>query len=169
MWIPERRRVRPPGTALAQRGTAAVEFLIALPFMLLMLLVVAEFGQVMFQYNTLTKTVRDAARYLSQNAVVGATGTVLIDATDMTEAKNLVVYGNIAGSGSPLLPGLGTGDVTVICQGGGTSCPGVEYIQINAQYAYQPILGTTLPGLGLMSGDISLGLTLSTSVVMRAL
>ena len=50
---------------------------------------------------TLTKSVRDAARYLS----------IQTPGTKMTEARNLVVYGNIAGTGQPLALGLTTSHV----------------------------------------------------------
>ena len=49
----------------AQRGVAIVEFALILPFLLLLTFITTEFGRAIYQYNTLTKSVRDAARYLS--------------------------------------------------------------------------------------------------------
>ena len=46
-----------------QRGVAIVEFALVLPLLLLMTFVVTEYSRALYQYNTLTKSVRDAARY----------------------------------------------------------------------------------------------------------
>jgi Flp pilus assembly protein TadG len=151
-----------------QRGFAIVEFLIILPLLLLLLLGTAEFGRTLYQYNTLTKAVRDGARYLATNAPLGSTNSIVIDATDQAETENLVVYGNSLGAGAPLLPGLTTADVTVGCMGGGMSCTGVEHIVVTARYAYQPMIGVALPAFGLGS-DISLNYTLSSTVTMRVM
>jgi hypothetical protein len=82
-----------------QQGVAIVEFALLLPLLILMLFIVVEFGRALMEYNTVAKSVRDASRYLS----------IQLPGTKFTEARNLVVYGNLAGSGSPLLTGLNTG------------------------------------------------------------
>jgi len=151
-----------------QRGIMMVEFIIVAPFLLLLLLAISEFGHAFYQYNALTKSVRDGARYLAQNAVFGSTPTIIIDSTDTTETLNLVVYGNTAGTGTPILPGLATSQVTVSCLGGGTTCPGVEHIVVAAQYPYRSIMGATLAMFG-YGTDISLGITLTSTMTMRAL
>lgn len=79
-----------------QRGAAIVELAMILPVLLLLSFITTEIGRAVYQYNTITKSVRDAVRYLS----VQTPGTGLI------EARNLVVYGNTAGTGEPLAPGL---------------------------------------------------------------
>lgn len=79
-----------------QNGAALVEFALILPLLLLLTFITTEFGRAMYQYNTLTKSVRDAARYLS----------IQTPGTHMTEASNLIVYGNVAGTGAPLALGL---------------------------------------------------------------
>ena len=60
----------------------------------------------LIQYNTLNKAVRDGARYTVREAANGSTGTVLITNTVRTNTQNLVVTGTMAGTGTPLLPGL---------------------------------------------------------------
>src|SRR5512133_4185192 len=79
-----------------QGGVALVEFALILPFLLLLSIITFEFGRAIWQYNTLTKSVRDAARYLSLQT----------PGTKITQARNLMVYGNLAGSGAPLALGL---------------------------------------------------------------
>jgi hypothetical protein len=151
-----------------QRGIMMVEFIIVAPLLLLLMLGISEFGRALYQYNTLTKSVRDGARYLAANAVVGSTSTIVIDSTDISETENLVIYGNTAGTGSPKLPGLSAGDITVSCLGGGTACPGVEHIVVAAQYPYRSIMGATLATFGYRA-DVSLGITLTSTMTMRAL
>ena len=45
-----------------QRGIMSVEFIIVAPFLMLLMLGISEFGHALYQYNTLTKSVRDGAR-----------------------------------------------------------------------------------------------------------
>jgi hypothetical protein len=79
-----------------QKGVAIVEFALILPFLLLLSFTAAEFGRAIWQYNTLTKSVRDAVRYLS----------IQTPGTKIPEARNLMVYGSTSDTGQPLAPGL---------------------------------------------------------------
>lgn len=151
-----------------QRGIMMVEFIIVAPLLMLLLVAISEFGHALYQYNTLTKSVRDGARYLAANAVVGNTSTIILDSTDIAETGNLVVYGNTAGSGAPKLPGLSASDITISCLGGGTACPGVDHVVVAAQYPYRSIMGATLAMFG-YGTDVSLGITLTSTMTMRAL
>ena len=83
-----------------QDGAAIVEFALLLPFLIIISLLATEYGRALHEYNILTKSVRDAARYLTTYAYG--------DTTKYPTAKNLIVYGNPAGSGSPLVLGLTT-------------------------------------------------------------
>jgi hypothetical protein len=79
-----------------QSGVAIVEFALILPLLLVLTFITTEYSRALYQYNTLTKSVRDASRYLStQNPGTGIAG-----------AKNLVVYGSLVNTGSPLTLGL---------------------------------------------------------------
>lgn len=79
-----------------QNGVALVEFALVLPLLLILTFMVTEYSRALYQYNVLTKSVRDAARYLSNQS----------PGTKITEAKNLVVFGNLTGTGVPLAYGL---------------------------------------------------------------
>lgn len=82
-------------------GAALVEFALVLPLLLLLSFITTEYSRALYQYNILTKSVRDASRYLStQNP-----------GTKIAEAKNLVVYGSLANTGSPLAIGLALNQV----------------------------------------------------------
>jgi Flp pilus assembly protein TadG len=143
-----------------QRGVAVVEFTIALPLLLFLLLATAEVGRVLSQYDTLTKSVRDASRYVAGKALNPA-GIVSISPQLSSETRNLLATGSIGGSGSPLLRGLSASNVTVTNAGNG-------YVSVSVSYAYTPMLGASLPTFGL-GRPISLAIPLKATVVMRAL
>jgi len=86
-----------------QKGVAIVEFALVLPFLLLLTFITTEFGRAIWQYNTLTKSVRDSARYLSLQTPG--------DPVAIAKAQNLTVYGNLEGTGPPLALGLSTSNV----------------------------------------------------------
>lgn len=113
------------------KGVALVEFALILPLLLMLTFVTTEFGRAVYQYNTLTKSVRDAVRYLS----VQAPGTKL------TEARNLVVYGNTSGTGSPLVVGLALSNVpTPTWQTAGT-VPVINTVRVSITgYVFRPLV-----------------------------
>ena len=86
------------------RGLQLVELAITLPIMVLLFAAAAEFGRYFQEYTTLAKGSRVSARYLATRCFNGA---------DDLPAKNLVVYGNTAGTGSPIVNGLGTNNVNI--------------------------------------------------------
>src|SRR5579863_5733360 len=116
-----------------QHGTAAVEFTIVLPVLLMSMVATAEIGRMLSQYNTLNKAVRDAVRYLAANALTGTTGVISITSALQTATTNLVLTGNTAGTGTALLPNLNGGNVTVASLANG-------YVSVSATYTYVPIL-----------------------------
>ena len=142
------------------RGLATIEFAICVPVLLLLMLGTAEIGRLLFQYNTLTKAVRDGARYAASNAATTGTRIVNLSAQRRTETINLIRTGNIAGSGTPLLPGALQVDII--------ENDATGFIRITGQYTFTPILGGTLPTFGL-GQPIDLNMTLPATVVMRAL
>jgi hypothetical protein len=98
-----------PATRKRQRGVAIVEYVVVLPICLLLILGTAEFGRALLQYNVLTQSVQDGARYLSSRALLGTTGVVEITPELEDEVRNLVVYGNRLGTGNPRLRGFDPG------------------------------------------------------------
>lgn len=86
------------------RGLQLVELAIAVPVLVLLFAVGAEFGRYFQEYTTLAKGSRVAARYMATACTNGA---------DDAAARNLVVYGNFAGTGSPIVNGLQVTNVDV--------------------------------------------------------
>lgn len=91
------------------RGVAAVEFALVLMPMIVLATGVAEFGRAIYQYETLTKATRNAARYLSVFLPNDS-------AYPLAEAQCLVVYGSTTcgSAGSELVPGLTT-SMVIVC------------------------------------------------------
>ena len=128
-----------------QTGVALVEFALVLPFLLILTFIVTEYSRALYQYNILTKAVRDAARYLSTQ-VPG-------DTTKYSIAKNLAVYGNPAGSGTPLAIGLSTAQVSnPVWQLAGAS-PVVNTVTVTITgYTFSPLFNSVF---GLSFGNVT--------------
>src|ERR1700741_412293 len=99
-----RLRRRLANIAHNERGVQLVELAIVLPILMILFAATAEFGRYFYEYTTLSKAARVGARYLV---------TAKVDCANADLARNLVVYGNTAGTGSPILPGLLTTNVSV--------------------------------------------------------
>jgi Flp pilus assembly protein TadG len=143
-----------------QRGIAMVEFIIAAPVVLFLALAVTEIGHALLQYNSLTQSLRDGARQLANTAAKGSTRTVSPSAAELTEVGNLIAYGT-KNAGTPLLPGLTAGNVTVLPLGD-------RMLSIRVDYPYQPLLVGDIP-IFFQSGSVSTTFTLSAEMVVRAL
>lgn len=143
---------REPRSPRWSRGLAAVEFVIAVPVLLLVALAVTELGRAFIQYDTLSYSVRNGVRYLSEHAIAGTAGVVDVS-NAVADTQRLVVFGNIGGGGLPILPELVVDDVVVVNAGGNN-------VEVRATYAYRPMIGATiLPTL----------LTMRVVVTMRAI
>jgi Flp pilus assembly protein TadG len=147
--------------ARRQRGIALVETAICLPVLLFVMLAAGEITNVFIQHNTLTKAVRDGSRHAAGNAINHGAKVFDLNAGLVNETRNLVVFGNTAGSGTPVLPNLTVGAVTVLDAGG-------EIVEVRASYGYTGIIGAVLPAFG-FGADHSLDFNLQASVRMRAL
>ena len=136
-----------------EQGIQLVELAIVLPIFLLLFGAVAEFGRFFYEYTTVAKAARVGARYLS---------TAKVSSVEDARVKNLVVYGNFAGTGTPILSGLSTSNVVITRQGGAPTVPQTVKIQITG-FTHQPIfdLGklTKTPSLSL-NVDVKPGVTM---------
>src|SRR5437867_12922393 len=81
----------------SQSGQSLMEFAMVLPLVLLVVFGITEFGRAYYQYNTLSKAIRNGARYMSSHTYSNA---------NIANAQNMVVYGQASGSGTAVLPGL---------------------------------------------------------------
>lgn len=151
----------PPTQRQRQLGVAAVEFALLVTLLVTLLLAASEFGRAMYQYNTVVKGARSAARYLSQYPPG--------DATTIAVAMNLVVYGDSTNTGSVLVPGLTTALVAVCdasnCAANKRQTTGQSYVNLVtvtitglqfqslapwllANFTFAPISATMTQGIG---------------------
>lgn len=118
-----------------ERGATLVEFAIGATVFVTALFAVLEFGRALWVHNALTDAARRGARY----AVVNSNA-------DSASVKNVVVYGNSAGTGTPLVNNLSTAQVNVNYDGAFGVGEGTVSVSItNYQFQFViPIIGTTI-------------------------
>ncbi len=150
-----KRRMSARRLARDERGTQLVELAIVLPVMLVLFAATAEFGRFFYTYQTLAKSTRSAARFLTTKAVEGAGADTI--------ATNLAVYGSTEETDEPLVAGLGPEHVTITREGG----VGASYERVRVEiegFQYQPLFD-----LGGFVGDrnFTLRINVSPSTTMR--
>lgn len=145
-------------------GIVVVEFAVGMVVVLLLLLAAAELGRIYYSYNTLTKSVRAGARYLSINALNPA---YVVDLTNqvVADTSNIVVSGSTS-AGTALLPGFTTGDI-VVSQTTAPSGISNPYITVSASYNYSPLVGALPSVYG--SESTSFQFTMVAESTMRVL
>ena len=142
-----------------ERGIQLVELAIVIPLLILLFAAAAEFGRYFQEHTTLAKGTRIAVRYLATADTFGG--------DDLT-AKKLVVYGNLAGTGSPIVPGLTVANVDIIRKNlaGGvtTGFPATVTVEI-INFKHSPLFD-----LGkLTRSSLSLNIDIKPSATMRYL
>jgi len=129
-----------------QQGAALIELALAIPFMILLSMMVIEFGRALYEYNTVTKSVRDGVRYLSTKT----------PNTLCADARNLVVYGSVGTGSAPLAPGLSTDAVSCSWQTAG-SFPLINTVTVTVTgYRFQSMVSSVF-GTALTDGGITFG------------
>lgn len=142
-----------------QRGAALIELALVLPLLIVLSVLVSEFGRAFFQYHTLTKGVRDAVRFLAvQDPAVAST-----DPDVIATARNLLVYGQPrpGPNATPVVPGLNLDQVPAsnIAWTWSTSSPSYRIVSVHITgHAFRP-LWSSLFGLSLANaqGEIPFG------------
>jgi Flp pilus assembly protein TadG len=126
-----------------RRGTAAMEFGLAIPIFLILTVGTVEIGFAVFEGMQVTNSVEAGALYAVKNgfdvtgisnAVANATGTAGITAAPAPTQF----------CGCPSTTGIVTATCGAACASGGTAG---TYVQVNGTYTHQTILGTPTFGL----------------------
>src|ERR1044071_810595 len=162
-WLRRLRRLNAiRGLLRSERGIQLAELAIVVPILVVLLGATAEFGRYFYEYTTLAKAARIGTRYLV---------TSKVNCAEATKAKNLVVFGNTAGTGSPIIDGLTTNNISVTpndtaCAGG--TPPGVpETITVSISgFKHQPLFNL---GALMNNSAFSLNVDVKPSVTMRYL
>ena len=117
-----------------ERGSTLVEFAIGVTVFLTAMFGVMEFGRALWTHNALTDAARRGARYATMHSN-----------TDADSVKNVVVYGDPAGGGQPMLPNLSTANVNVTYNNFGLNDGTVSVSITGYQFQFVvPIIGTTI-------------------------
>lgn len=117
--------------ARSRRGNAILEFALSFTLLWTVFSGVFQFGYSMYVYNSLATAVSEGARYAAR---------VDLDSpgyTFVNQVKNMVVYGSPTGGGTPLAPGLSTGQVSVTWTADASGVPqtitvGISSYAVNA-------------------------------------
>ncbi|MGF6458171.1 TadE/TadG family type IV pilus assembly protein [Pseudomonas frederiksbergensis] len=149
----------------SQQGVAMVEFTLVLPFLLLLLLTLGEFGRMLYQYNVLLQASRDADRFVASQAWNSTLGAVALSDALKAQTRNVAVYGVPANTGTAVVSGLTTANVDVVTVG-------TDHVRVTITYTFCPVIGGgscagTIPGF--FGSQIALSIPLVATTVMRAL
>jgi Flp pilus assembly protein TadG len=139
-----------------ERGIQLVELAIVIPIFLLLFAAVAEFGRYFYEYTTVAKAARVGARYLA---------SAKVSSVEDARVKNLVVYGNLTGTGTPIISGLSTSNVVISREGGAPTVPETVTIQI-VGFKHVPMFDI---GKLTKSPSLSLNVDVKPSITMRYL
>lgn len=141
-----------------QKGSSTVEFAMLVPLLLLLVVMVSEFGIMFYRSNAVTKSVQDAARYLSD---VPGNNYPKIALTD-DQIKNLICFGTIGGKGTEIVPDCNA-KLTLVPLPAASE----DHITVSASYTADWIFPGLIRFL-IKSGEPGDGpLTLKASSVMR--
>ena len=147
-----------------QRGFALVEFAIAAPILLFLTFGSFEFSHYLLQYSRLNDAVNNGASWLATQALQGSDGVLATGSawsTLVTQTQNMVVYGNAAGTGTPVLPSLTKGEVTV------SEATSANTVTVSVAYPYISLFGGAIPTF--TGSSISTTYTLTITATMEAI
>ena len=152
----------------ARSGASMVEFALALPIFVLLLLGVAEVGRAILHYHIINKGLRDSTRYLGRVPVtcpaVGTAAGSVDNAANATTATNLAMTGLLNG-GSNLIdywtdPATITIEVDCLDNSAGANLCGVEacagnpilpVVRMRAAVVYQDLGFLSIFGVGALT------------------
>ena len=142
-----------------EQGVQLLEMAIVIPILLVLFAAVAEFGRYFHEYTTLAKASRLGARYMISKCVNSTSVNYAAN------AKNIVVYGNTAGSGSPILNGLTADNVDVTYAGPIAGIPDTVTVTI-INYPHVPLFNL---GALVKNPSLSMAVDVKPSITMRYL
>ena len=117
-----------------ERGATLVEFAIGVTIFVTAMFAVLEFGRALWVHNALSDAARRGARYAALHTTA-----------DAANVRNVVVYGNEAGTGQPMVSNLGTANVDVDYNGFGLNAGTVSVSITNYEFQFViPIISTTI-------------------------
>lgn len=159
------------------RGAVMVEFALVLPFLLIVIVAVMELGLILIQDNTLNKSVRESARYMSLNWNLNGCFTNIAQDIVTENMNRLFAFSDdFAGGGGtvtieqicidesdPSGPVSAASGVNANCTGAPNFCTAPQHLHIRATatFPHQMII-TNLMGINFQP-------TLSATSIMRVI
>ncbi len=144
-----------PIKKIHNKGAILVEFALVLPILIALVMGIIEFSWAFYHLNILNKAVQDGARYFSDYSVARYDGDAYSlsypintssSNTKISEMENLIIYGNLTGTGDSLLPSSAP-DITVYCHEENTSnkvCgSSTSHIRVTAVYTHNFVIGSS--------------------------
>lgn len=161
-----------------QKGAVLVEFAIITPLFLLLLLGIIEFSWAYYHFNILNKSVQDGARYFSDYTVARYDGTgyslnypINTKTSNIGTMQNLITFGNMAGTGSQLLPGIAP-SANVYCyeedKPNKVCLDTTKHIRVTATYNHNLIFGDTLNNISRLVGGNTNNVLIGSPVLLTA-
>lgn len=142
----------------ASDGVAAVEMALIMPFLILLVIGIIEYGRVIEQTNAVEKGSASAAMYVAR-------ATYPLTGAETTAAENLAKYGNKAGSGDYLVSGWAEAgaNLTMVPRSVTVGTNTVTVYTLTATVPFDPIL----PGLASLLGfdDFNIEATLEQAYI----
>lgn len=134
-WWNEARRDR--------RGVAATEFALMLPFLLLLLVGLYEFGSYLSQASSLEKSLRSGAMFAARSALPLSQQTIV-------QIGNVVRTGDPSGQEPVRIPGWreASASLSVTTRTHSANGVPVELIRLEASVPYEPLMSGFLSSLG---------------------
>ena len=86
-----------------QKGQAVIEFALLAPILILLLFGVVQLARVYYTYHTLQKALRGGAGFIAHMNSVNFCDD---QNESFIDARNYIVFGNLQGSGNPVVNGL---------------------------------------------------------------
>lgn len=128
----------------SRSGVAAVEFALLVPIILTSAALIIELGRGLAQASAVEKGLRGGAMLAARSS------WPLVDATELSNIKNMVMTGTVDGSGSPLVDGwVDTSTVTITTSTTTISGEDINIVSITAEAPFNELLPgiTTFIGL----------------------
>lgn len=124
-------------------GVAATEFALLLPFLLLLLVGIYEFGMYLAQASSLEKSLRSGAMFAARNALPLSQQT-------RTQIANIVRTGDPSGEGPVRISGWGDDSATLLVTTRTHSANGedVELVRLEASVPFEPLMSGFMSTLG---------------------
>lgn len=146
-------RCRKSGTFHRERGQGLVEFALVIPFLLLLMIGIFEFGYFFFVYTSVNTAAREAARYGAGAGISERAVPYYKDCTGILDrAQTVGRYANIPSSGVVITYDKGPGTTSLGNCGSYSDIKLGDRVVVSVDVTYHPIiLQGTIPDLPIHS------------------